>query len=42
MLVLVDVVTVFATAKPELSMVAAAVFDDVQVTELVISTVFPL
>ena len=34
-------VTVKAVASPELSMVAAAVFDDVQVTELVRSTVVP-
>ncbi len=33
--------TVSAVASPELSMVAAAVFDDVQVTELVKSVVVP-
>lgn len=33
--------TLFAVASPELSIVAAAVFDDVQVTELVRSTVVP-
>ena len=34
-------VTVCAVASPELLMVAAAVFEDVQVTESVRSTVFP-
>ena len=34
-------VTVSAVASPELSIVAAAVFEDVQVTESVRSTVFP-
>jgi hypothetical protein len=34
-------VTVCAVAIPELSMVAAAVFEDVQVTESVKLTVFP-
>lgn len=34
-------VTVFAVASPELSIVAAAVFEDVQVTESVRSTAFP-
>jgi len=34
-------VTVCAVASPELSMVAAAVFDEVQVTESVRSSVFP-
>jgi len=33
--------TLCAVASPELSIVAAEVFDDVQVTELVRSTVLP-
>lgn len=39
--VVVVVVTVFAVASPELSMVAAAVFEELQVTESVKFTVFP-
>jgi hypothetical protein len=34
-------VTVFAVASPELTIVATAVFEDFHVTELVRSTVFP-
>lgn len=41
MFVVSVLVTVFAAANPELSIVAAAVFEDVQVTELVKSTVVP-
>lgn len=41
MFVVTVLVTLSAVASPELSMVAAAVFDDVQVTELVRSTVLP-
>jgi hypothetical protein len=33
--------TVFAVARPELSIVAVAVFEEVQVTESVRSTVLP-
>ena len=41
MFVVTVLLTLCAVASPELSMVAAAVFDDVQVTELVRSTVLP-
>jgi hypothetical protein len=41
MFVVPVLVTLFAVDNPELSIVATAVFDDVQVTELVRSTVFP-
>jgi len=41
MFVVSVLVTVCAVASPELSMVAAAVFEDAQVTESVIFTVFP-
>jgi hypothetical protein len=41
MFVVSVLVTVSAVASPELSMVATAVFEDVQVTELVRSTVVP-
>lgn len=41
MFVVAVLVAVWAVANPELSMVAAAVFEDVQVTESVMSTVFP-
>lgn len=41
MLVVCVLVTVCAVASPELSIVAAVVFEDVQVTESVRSTVFP-
>jgi hypothetical protein len=41
MFVVSVLLTVFAVARPELSTVAAAVFDDVQVTEPVRSVVLP-
>jgi hypothetical protein len=41
MFVVSVLLTLRAVAKPELSIVAAAVFEDVQVTELVRSTVVP-
>jgi hypothetical protein len=41
MFVVPVLLTLFAVASPELSTVATAVFEDVQVTELVRSTVFP-
>jgi hypothetical protein len=41
MFVVSVLVTVCAVASPELSIVAAAVFEDAQVTEFVRSTVFP-
>jgi hypothetical protein len=41
MLVVSVLLTVSAVARPELSIVATAVFDDVQVTELVKSVVVP-
>jgi hypothetical protein len=41
MLVVSVLLTVCAVANPELSMVAAAVFDDAQVTESVKSVVVP-
>jgi hypothetical protein len=41
MFVVSVLLTLRAVARPELSIVAAAVFEDVQVTELVRSTVVP-